>query len=515
MRLWFDYQKPGNNDGENDTELVIRKVFLVETLKTPNVAALAEVIRSKFSIPSKIFLYLNDYGVDFEESITIFEHDDVVTIKCTDSEPCSHDKTSGSEESSGRRSILKKPKSVSILSPGDASLGSSRVNASSTPMILDISDAESETESSSESEDEPPKPPMKLPVIPAEKSDGALLRILNKIEDVSVLETTDDSSNPIVEKKRNRKRGRRGKGKQDVVVPEVKPASEINGTINLSSDRDSASTSRLSKDEWNRMKKNKRMASTNFVPSGHRNKHVRFEAENEHECSSESSVAGGFGGNSMTSVENVSGSRFPTPTFSTSRTPSASSTPIRLMPRQLRLSVPSGWALSKNSSAPVIPDAKEVALKAVHLSEPQTNKSKFFVAPVERPEEPKIPVVLEEVPEITDLPEPLREYEEIETVAVKADYASYPAMKMLSKFPKSGDRIAFKKLEMSELMTPEISNYKEADVVEYNESSGLVVLQVVVNPGVADKENLIENGVGIEICEHHWSELIDPRLMKS
>jgi coilin len=54
------------------------------------------------------------------------------------------------------------------------------------------------------------------------------------------------------------------------------------------------------------------------------------------------------------------------------------------------------------------------------------------------------------------------------------DYSGLPA---LLGAPRIGDTIAFKVLELSTNCTPEISDYKEAEVVEYDVSNSSVTLR--------------------------------------
>ncbi|NXS86167.1 COIL protein, partial [Erpornis zantholeuca] len=105
----------------------------------------------------------------------------------------------------------------------------------------------------------------------------------------------------------------------------------------------------------------------------------------------------------------------------------------------------------------------------------------------------------------------------------KRDYSVLP---LLAAPPQVGERIAFKRLELSENYSPEVSDYKSRQVLKTGASKILLLLQVTwflvaKEPGKfdlvyqsADGEELIEYAVpqDTKITES-WDALIEPRLI--
>ncbi|XP_061192706.1 coilin-like [Saccostrea echinata] len=70
-------------------------------------------------------------------------------------------------------------------------------------------------------------------------------------------------------------------------------------------------------------------------------------------------------------------------------------------------------------------------------------------------------------------------------IPVRREYQQFP---LLQGSPNPGDKIAFKMLEMSENYTPEVGDYKEAEVVSFNSSSQIVEMKI--SPGFNKERTL-------------------------
>ncbi|XP_067859886.1 coilin [Heptranchias perlo] len=107
----------------------------------------------------------------------------------------------------------------------------------------------------------------------------------------------------------------------------------------------------------------------------------------------------------------------------------------------------------------------------------------------------------------------------------KRDYSKFP---LLAAPPQVGERIAFKVLELSDNYTPELSDYKEGRIMNYNPSTQEVELSVdsistesSKEPGKFDLIYQTENGE--ELVEYavtrkpqvteSWNSLVEPRLI--
>ncbi|XP_005056256.2 PREDICTED: coilin [Ficedula albicollis] len=108
----------------------------------------------------------------------------------------------------------------------------------------------------------------------------------------------------------------------------------------------------------------------------------------------------------------------------------------------------------------------------------------------------------------------------------KRDYSALP---LLAAPPQVGERIAFKRLELTENYSPEVSDYKEAKIISWNAEKKQIELEILSTsagqfakePGKfdlvyqsADGEELIEYAVpqDTKITES-WDALIEPRLI--
>ncbi|XP_053850726.1 coilin [Vidua macroura] len=108
----------------------------------------------------------------------------------------------------------------------------------------------------------------------------------------------------------------------------------------------------------------------------------------------------------------------------------------------------------------------------------------------------------------------------------KRDYSVLP---LLAAPPRVGEKIAFKRLELTENYSPEVSDYKEAKIISWNAEKKQIELEILSTsagqfakePGKfdlvyqsADGEELIEYAVpqDTKITES-WDALIEPRLI--
>ncbi|XP_054702627.1 coilin isoform X2 [Grus americana] len=118
------------------------------------------------------------------------------------------------------------------------------------------------------------------------------------------------------------------------------------------------------------------------------------------------------------------------------------------------------------------------------------------------------------------------EYEENPVEVPKRDYSVLP---LLAAPPQVGERIAFKRLELTENYSPEVSDYKEGKIISWNADKKQIELEILSSsagqlakePGKfdlvyqsADGAELIEYAVpqDTKITES-WDALIEPRLI--
>uniref|UniRef100_A0A8C0V3N4 Coilin n=1 Tax=Cyanistes caeruleus TaxID=156563 RepID=A0A8C0V3N4_CYACU len=112
---------------------------------------------------------------------------------------------------------------------------------------------------------------------------------------------------------------------------------------------------------------------------------------------------------------------------------------------------------------------------------------------------------------------------------VKISKRDYSVLPLLAAPPQVGERIAFKRLELTENYSPEVSDYKEAKIISWNAEKRQIELEILSTSGgqfakepgkfdlvyqSADGEQLIEYAVpqDTKITES-WDALIEPRLI--
>lgn len=105
-------------------------------------------------------------------------------------------------------------------------------------------------------------------------------------------------------------------------------------------------------------------------------------------------------------------------------------------------------------------------------------------------------------------------------IPVRRDYQKFP---LLKGNPSPGDMIAFKILEMSDDYTPEVGDYKEAEIIGFNSSSQIVELKII--PGFIKERKLGKfdvdfgedvdevQGSAEEIQTHPLTSLMEVRLI--
>ncbi|KAM9296627.1 coilin [Gastrophryne carolinensis] len=101
----------------------------------------------------------------------------------------------------------------------------------------------------------------------------------------------------------------------------------------------------------------------------------------------------------------------------------------------------------------------------------------------------------------------------------------YSAMPLLAAPPQTGKVIAFKLLELTENYTPEVSDYKEGRIMNFDPVTQQLEVELLSRqrrkePGKFDLVYEMENGKDIEFAvpqdhkiSQHWSSLIEPRLV--
>ncbi|XP_066472968.1 coilin isoform X2 [Tiliqua scincoides] len=108
--------------------------------------------------------------------------------------------------------------------------------------------------------------------------------------------------------------------------------------------------------------------------------------------------------------------------------------------------------------------------------------------------------------------------------APKKDYSTLP---LLAAPPQVGERIAFKLLELTENYTPEVSDYKEGKIVNWNPTNKQLELEILSFSSVAKEPGkfdlVYQSADGAETIEYAvsqerkimetWDALIEPRLI--
>ncbi|XP_042658420.1 coilin isoform X2 [Tyto alba] len=108
----------------------------------------------------------------------------------------------------------------------------------------------------------------------------------------------------------------------------------------------------------------------------------------------------------------------------------------------------------------------------------------------------------------------------------KRDYSMLP---LLAAPPQVGERIAFKRLELTENYSPEVSDYKEGKIIGWNADKKQIELEILLSPaGQFAKEPgkfdlVYQSADGAELIEYavpqdtkiteSWDALIEPRLI--
>lgn len=105
-------------------------------------------------------------------------------------------------------------------------------------------------------------------------------------------------------------------------------------------------------------------------------------------------------------------------------------------------------------------------------------------------------------------------------IPVRRDYQKFP---LLQGDPNPGDKIAFKILEMSDDYTPEVGDYKEAEIIGFNSSSQMVELKII--PGFIKERKLGKfdvdfgedeeevHGSSSKVQNHPLTSLMEVRLI--
>ncbi|XP_009076908.1 PREDICTED: coilin, partial [Acanthisitta chloris] len=113
--------------------------------------------------------------------------------------------------------------------------------------------------------------------------------------------------------------------------------------------------------------------------------------------------------------------------------------------------------------------------------------------------------------------------------AVETPKRDYSVLPLLAAPPQVGERIAFKRLELTENYSPEVSDYKEAKILSWNADQNQVELEILSAPaGPCAKEPgkfdlVYQSADGVELIEYavpqdtkiteSWDALIEPRLI--
>ncbi|XP_041265057.1 coilin [Onychostruthus taczanowskii] len=105
----------------------------------------------------------------------------------------------------------------------------------------------------------------------------------------------------------------------------------------------------------------------------------------------------------------------------------------------------------------------------------------------------------------------------------------YSVLPLLAAPPQVGERIAFKRLELTENYSPEVSDYKEAKILSWNDEKKQIELEILsTSAGQFAKEPgkfdlVYQSADGVELIEYavpqdtkiteSWDALIEPRLI--
>ncbi|XP_010210818.1 PREDICTED: coilin [Tinamus guttatus] len=110
---------------------------------------------------------------------------------------------------------------------------------------------------------------------------------------------------------------------------------------------------------------------------------------------------------------------------------------------------------------------------------------------------------------------------------VEVPKRNYSALPLLAAPPQVGERIAFKRLELTENYSPEVSDYKEGKIISWNADKKQIELEILSSPAVAKEPGkfdlVYQSADGAELIEYavpqdtkiteSWDALIEPRLI--
>ncbi|KAM8797034.1 coilin [Eudromia elegans] len=110
---------------------------------------------------------------------------------------------------------------------------------------------------------------------------------------------------------------------------------------------------------------------------------------------------------------------------------------------------------------------------------------------------------------------------------VEVPKRNYSALPLLAAPPQVGERIAFKRLELTDNYSPEVSDYKEGKIISWNADKKQIELEILSSPAVAKEPGkfdlVYQSADGAELIEYavsqdtkiteSWDALIEPRLI--
>ncbi|XP_025902694.1 coilin [Nothoprocta perdicaria] len=110
---------------------------------------------------------------------------------------------------------------------------------------------------------------------------------------------------------------------------------------------------------------------------------------------------------------------------------------------------------------------------------------------------------------------------------VEVPKRNYSVLPLLAAPPQVGERIAFKRLELNDNYSPEVSDYKEGKIISWNADKKQIELEILSSPAVAKEPGkfdlVYQSADGAELIEYavpqdtkiteNWDALIEPRLI--
>nr|XP_009677345.1 PREDICTED: coilin [Struthio camelus australis] len=110
---------------------------------------------------------------------------------------------------------------------------------------------------------------------------------------------------------------------------------------------------------------------------------------------------------------------------------------------------------------------------------------------------------------------------------VEVPKRNYSVLPLLAAPPQVGERIAFKRLELTDNYSPEVSDYKEGKIISWNADKKQIELEILSSPTVAKEPGkfdlVYQSADGAELIEYavsqdtkiteSWDALIEPRLI--